>query len=208
MNQKTKQEKIDRLAKAREARYKKNPPAYKQFAASVVAKPDDDEFSLKNVREWIKEAKSLKQSEHRNHVAGVQGALANRVTWESYIGQMESYLRTGDWCSKFAGPRMEKRVKSICVAMAYYPNGKPKREMGVWYPDVRDMWTPELENEERLAYGMKELHYTDSGSILVERSTRTKKKATTTKKKRKPMTAAQKKAFVARMKKAREAKMG
>ena len=50
MNQKTKQEKIDRLAKAREARYKKNPPAYKQFAASVVAKPDDDEFSLKNVR--------------------------------------------------------------------------------------------------------------------------------------------------------------
>ena len=95
----------------------------------------------------------------------------------------------------------------MCLAMAYYPNGKPKREMGVWYPDVRDEWTPELENEERLAYGMKELHYTDSGSILVERSTRTKKKATT-KKKRKPMTAAQKKAFVARMKKAREAKMG
>jgi len=27
-----KQDKIDRLAKAREERYKKNPPAYKQFA--------------------------------------------------------------------------------------------------------------------------------------------------------------------------------
>ena len=75
MTKNNKQERIDRLAKAREARYKKNPPAYKQFAASVVAKPDDDEFSLKNVREWIKEARSLKQAEHRNHVAGVQLSL-------------------------------------------------------------------------------------------------------------------------------------
>ena len=165
-----------------------------------------DRFSLKNVREWIKEARSLKQAEHRNHVAGVQGALARKITWESYIGQMESYLRTGDWCSKFAGPRMEKRVKTICVAMAYYPDGRPKREMGVWYPDVRDVWTPELDNEERVAYGLKPLTYTESGAIQIE-GTR-KKKKTTTKRKRKPMTAAQKKAFVERMKKAREAKMG
>ena len=206
MTKNNKQERIDRLAKAREARYKKNPPAYKQFAPSVVAKPDDDEFSLKNVREWIKEARSLKQAEHRNHVAGVQGALARKITWESYIGQMESYLRTGDWCSKFAGPRMEKRVKTICVAMAYYPDGRPKRGMGVWYPDVRDVWTPELDNEERVAYGLKPLTYTESGAIQIE-GTR-KKKKTTTKRKRKPMTAAQKKAFVERMKKAREAKMG
>ena len=178
MTKNNKQERIDRLAKAREARYKKNPPAYKQFAASVVAKPDDDEFSLKNVREWIKEARSLKQAEHRNHVAGVQGALARKITWESYIGQMESYLRTGDWCSKFAGPRMEKRVKTICVAMAYYPDGRPKREMGVWYPDVRDVWTPELDNEERVAYGLKPLTYTESGAIQIE-GTRKKKKTTT-----------------------------
>ena len=206
MTKNNKQERIDRLAKAREERFKKNPPKYKHYDASVVAKPDDDEFSLKNVREWIKEARSLKQAEHRNHVAGVQGALARKITWESYIGQMESYLRTGDWCSKFAGPRMEKRVKTICVAMAYYPDGRPKREMGVWYPDVRDVWTPELDNEERVAYGLKPLTYTESGAIQIE-GTR-KKKKTTTKRKRKPMTAAQKKAFVERMKKAREAKMG
>ena len=202
---KNKQERIDRLAKAREERYKKNPPAYKQFAPSVVAKPDDDEFSLKNVRAWIKEAREMKKMEHSNHLHGVQGALARRITWESYIGQMESYLRTGDWCSKFAGPRMEKKVKTVCVAMAYYLDGRPKREMGVWYPDVRQEWTSELDNEERVAYGLKPLKYTDTGAILIEGSTRKKKKSTT-KRKRKPMTAAQKKAFVARMKKAREAK--
>ena len=91
--------------------------------------------------------------------------------------------------------------------MAYYPDGRPKREMGVWYPDVREEWTPELDNEERAAYGLKPLNYTESGAILIE-GTRKKKKKTTTKRKRKPMTAAQKKAFVERMKKAREAKMG
>ena len=172
----------------------------------MVAKPDDDEFSLKNVREWIKEAKSLKQAEHRNHVSGVKGALAKKTTWDSYIGQMEGYLRTGDWQSKFAGARMERKVKTQCIAMAYYPDGRPKRELGVWYPDVRAEWTPELDNEERVAYGLKPLTYTESGAIQIE-GTR-KKKKTTTKRKRKPMTAAQKKAFVERMKKAREAKMG
>ena len=98
MTKNNKQERIDRLAKAREARYKKNPPAYKQFAPSVVAKPDDDEFSLKNVREWIKEARAHKMAEHRSHVGGMKGALARRTTWESYISQLESYLRTGDYC--------------------------------------------------------------------------------------------------------------
>ena len=204
MNQ-NKQDKIDRLAKAREARFKKNPPAYKQYDASVVAKPDDDDFSLKSVRGWIKEAKELKKMEHSNHLHGVKGALARRVTWESYIGQMESYLRTGNWCSKFAGPRMERKVKTQCIAMAYYPDGRPKRELGVWYPDVRDVWTPELDNEERVAYGLKPLTYREDGAILVDGRTKKKKKATTNRK-RKPMTEAQKKAFVARMKKAREAK--
>ena len=205
MTKNDKQERIDRLAKAREERFKKNPPAYKHYDASVVAKPDDDEFSLKNVREWIKEAKSLRQAEHRNHVSGVKGALAKKTTWDSYIGQMEGYLRTGDWQSKFAGARMERKVKTQCIAMAYYPDGRPKRELGVWYPDVRAEWTPELDNEERVAYGLKPLTYRPDGAILVEGTRKGKKKKTTTRK-RKPMTEAQKKAFVARMKKAREAK--
>ena len=203
MTKNDKQERIDRLAKAREERFKKNPPAYKHYDASVVAKPDDDEFSLKNVREWIKEAKSLKQAEHRNHVHGVKGALAKKTTWESYIGQMESYLRTGDWQSKFAGPRMERKVKTQCIAMAYYPDGRPKRELGVWYPDVREVWTPELDNEERVSWGLKPLTYREDGAILVEGGKKKKKKTT---RKRKPMTEAQKKAFVERMRKAREAK--
>ena len=195
-------DKIDRLAKAREARFAKNPPEYKMYAKEVVALPDDHDFSMKNVRQWIKEAKAHKQAEHRSHVAGVKGALARRETWNAYVGQLESYLRTGAYCSLFAGGDMEKKVEKSCVAMAYFPNGKPKREFGVWYPDFRCKWTPELENEERESFGMEPLKFTEDGHILVERTSKTTK----TKRKRKPMTEAQKAAFVERMRKAREKK--
>ena len=50
MNEQQKQAAAERLAKAREERYKKNPPKYSQFCKHVVALPDDHEFSLKNVR--------------------------------------------------------------------------------------------------------------------------------------------------------------
>jgi hypothetical protein len=104
----------------------------------------------------------------------------------------------------FAGGDMEKTVQKYCIAMAYYDNGKPKRELGVYYNDYMQVWTPELENEEREAFGMKPLKYNDKGYIMVEGKSITKKKST--KKKRKPMTEAQKAAFVERMRKAREKK--
>ena len=87
--------------------------------------------------------------------------------------------------------------------MAYHSNGKPKREFGVYYKDYMQVWTPELENEERISYGMKPLKFNDKGHILVNsKSKKTKKKQSN----RKPMTAAQKAAFVERMRKAREKK--
>ena len=193
----------DRLAKAREARFAKNPPKYAQYCKEVVALPDDHDFSLKNVRIWIKEARAHKAAEHRSHVAGTKGALARRETWNAYISQLESYLRTGAYCSLFAGGDMNKKVSKVCIAMAYHSNGKPKREFGVYYKDYMQVWTPELENEERVSYGMKPLKFTEKGAILVNStSKKTKKK----KSNRKPMTAAQKAAFVERMRKAREKK--
>ena len=193
----------DRLAKAREARFAKNPPKYSQYCKEVVSLPDDHDFSLKNVRAWIKEARAHKAAEHRSHVAGTKGALARRETWNAYISQLESYLRTGAYCSLFAGGDMNKKVSKICIAMGYLPNGKPKREFGVYYPDYMQVWTPELENEERVSYGMKPLKFNDKGHILVNSVSKKPKKKQSN---RKPMTEAQKAAFVERMRKAREKK--
>jgi hypothetical protein len=203
LTEEQRQARADRLAVAREKRYQENPPAYKQFSPHVVALPDDDDFSLKNVREWIKEARSHKQAEHRSHQAGTKGALAKRITWEGYISQLESYLKSGDYISPFAGGDMERRVGQKCVAMAYFPNGKPKRQIGVWYKDYMTEWTPELENAERLDWGMDELKFSESGSVLVEDKPYDKKADKPTRKKR-TMSPEAKAAFVERMRKARE----
>jgi hypothetical protein len=200
LTEEQKDARAERLAAAREKRYKENPPAYKQFSPYVVALPDDDDFSLKNVREWIKEARAHKQAEHRSHVAGTKGALAKRITWESYLSQLEAYLKSGDYISPFAGGDMERRVSQRCVAMAYFPNGKPKRTFGVWYKDYQTEWTPELENAERLDFGMPEEEYNEQGHRIVTSSSAPNKKV----KKKRTMSPEAKAAFVERMKAARE----
>ena len=43
-----------RLAKMRA---KKKPAEYKNVAKSVLALPDEDKYSMKNIKEWIKESK-------------------------------------------------------------------------------------------------------------------------------------------------------
>ena len=44
-------------ARLAEMRAKKKPAEYKNIAASVLAKHDDDKLSMKNVKAWIKETK-------------------------------------------------------------------------------------------------------------------------------------------------------
>lgn len=201
MTSKQKQKKLDNLAKARAA---KAPPKYSQYSQYVVSLEDDHPFSMKKVRTWIKSAREHKAACHRNHVAGMKGALALKEQWAAYINQLEGYLRSGSYTSMFAGENMEKKVQRVCVAMAYHPNGKPKREFGVYYRDWRCVWGPEQENEERAAFGMEPLEFTNEGYIKVERSSAIKTKSK--KRKRKPMTEEQKAALVERLKLAREAK--
>ena len=86
---------------------------------------------------------------------GDKKALAKYHTYDNYANQLNSYLRSGTYISKFQGPNMEKVTKYKCIAMAYYPDGRPKREIGVWYPDVRAEWTKEMDDNERQAYGLK-----------------------------------------------------
>jgi hypothetical protein len=201
----TKEERVARLAVAREKRLRDNPPAYKEYCQWVVNLPEDDTYSFKNVREWIKEARAHRTAAHMAYKMGGDKSRANYEMWNAYVTQLEGYLRTGGYTSMFSGGSMQSKVKSVCIAMAYYPNGKPKRQMGVYYKDYMQEWTPKLENEERRAFGMEELTINESGAVLVERSSAPSnyKKG---KAKKKPMGILQKQAFVERMAKARAAK--
>lgn len=136
----------ERLAKAREKRLKENPPEYKSIHPDVLARPDTDPWNHKTVKKWIKTQKELAASEKRNVRQNVKGALAKLKSHEGYIRNLETYLRTGTWIDMFWGEYQEKKVKQVCLVMAYHPDGTPKRSVGVWYPDVGE-WTREMEEE-------------------------------------------------------------
>jgi len=137
----------ERLALAREKRLKENPPEYKSIHPSVLEKGDDHAWSHKKVKEWIKTQKGLLSAEKANKRANVKGAIAKVAQIEGYIRNLETYLRTGTYTDMFWGEYQQNRVKTVCLVMAYHPDGTPKRNVGTWYPDIGCEWTKEMEEE-------------------------------------------------------------
>ena len=141
----------ERLAKMRA---KKKPAEYKNIAKSVLALPDDDTYSFKNVKERIKENKLQvsalgQQARSRSGLPkDKQTALNLADSKKAYIRYCEFYLRTGDWIGLFSGANEEHKVVPRCVAMAYYSDGTPKRNVGVWYPDIKKVWTKDMDESD------------------------------------------------------------
>jgi hypothetical protein len=137
----------ERLAIARKKRLIENPPEYKSIHPEVLALGENHIWSMQNVRKWIKTQKELLTVERANVRADVKGSKANAASIEGYINNMESYLKNGVWTDLFWGEYQQNKAKSRCLVMAYYPNGKPKRSIGVWYADIGCEWTREMEQE-------------------------------------------------------------
>lgn len=148
----------ERLAKARAAK-KKSSSAPKNVHPSVAALPDDNVFSLKNVREWIKYNKEMLTEERRSVRSNVKGAEARVASIEGYVRNMDHYIRTGDWVDMFYGKDQNNRIQRKCVAMAYHFEGPfkgmPKRDVGVLYPDV-GVWTQEMHDD---YYGVQQVEH-------------------------------------------------
>ena len=138
----------DRLA---EMRAKKKPAEYKNIAKSVLALPDDDTYSFKNVKEWIKENKLQvtalgQQARSRSGTPKEKQAASNLMdSKKAYIRYCEYYLKSGDWVGLFSGANEEHKVVPRCVALAYYDDGTPKRSVGVFYPDISAVWTKNMD---------------------------------------------------------------
>ena len=137
-----------------EMRAKKKPAEYKNIAKNVLELSDDDKYSLKNVKEWIRESKdqvaafSKTARSIRSTPQDKQKASNAADNKKAYIRFMEHYLKTGDWISTFSGKDETQKVVPKCVAMAYYPDGTPKRNVGVWYPDIEMVWTNEMDESD------------------------------------------------------------
>ena len=48
----------------------------------------------------------------------------------------------------FSGKHEEQKVIPTCIAMAYYPDGTPKRDVGVFYPDIDMVWSKGMDEFE------------------------------------------------------------
>ena len=144
MTEEQKQAARDRLAKARENR---GPSTNKLIAESVRNLPDEDKLSLKNVRPWLKENKELLASMRSFTDSKDSKERGSYQRVETYVSNIESYLRNGVWVDLFYGPQQQNKIKQRVMlnGMAYYANGKPKRTVGVWYEDLAQEWTKEME---------------------------------------------------------------
>ena len=140
----------ERLVKAREKRKEKNPD-YGQSALPIFLKdlPEDHPRHPKKVKEWIKTQKDLVSSARSAVKQKIKGAEAQLAMHEGYIKNMQRYLRDGDWVDDFYGEHQQNKIRHRCVAMAYYDDGTPKRNIGVYYPDLGCVYTQELFNEEK-----------------------------------------------------------
>ena len=168
LSEEAKEKLRNRLA---EMRAKKKPAEYKNISKKVLDLSDDDKYSFKNVKEWIKESKdkvaelskiarSIKSAplEKQKAAAGVDHKKA-------YIRYCEYYLKTGDWISMFSGANESQKVIPRCVAMAYYPDGTPKRSVGVFYPDINAVWTSGMDESEYATLENRE--YVKSGTVAL-----------------------------------------
>jgi hypothetical protein len=125
----------ERLAIAREKRAKENPPEYKSVHPDVLAKGDEHAWSHINVKKWIKTQKELLTIARGDVRRKIKGAEA-RVSSIS-----------GTYIDMFWGEHQQNKCKTVCLVMAYHPDGSPKRNVGTWYPDIGCTWTKEMENE-------------------------------------------------------------
>ena len=147
LSEEAKQKLRDRLAVMRA---KKKPAEYKNIAKSVLALPDDDKYSFKNVQAWIRKSKDM-VAEYNKTARSIrftpqekQRASIAADHKKAYIRDLEYYLKTGDFISYFSGENETNKVIPKCVALAYYPDGTPKRIAGVFYPDINMVWKQEM----------------------------------------------------------------
>ena len=135
-------------------RAKKTPSEYKNISKMVLNLPDDDTYSFKNIKAWIKHNKEMisalnAQARSRNSTDKERRTSENLAqSKKAYVRYCEYYLKTGDWISMFSGQDEEHKVVPRCVAMAYYSDGTPKRSEGVFYPDIAAVWTKNMSETE------------------------------------------------------------
>jgi len=144
MSEEQKKAAVERLAKARAA---KGADGSKSVHHSIRDLPEDHFLHWKKVKEWLKSNQEELKSMRSWKTSKVSKERQEYQDLETYISNMKKYLSGGVWSDFRYGERRESRVQKVCIAMAYYDDGTPKRSIGTWYPDIMRVWTQELKEQ-------------------------------------------------------------
>ena len=122
----------ERLAKARAAKGEsKNLSLHK----NIRNLEDDHPISPTKVKKWLKSNKEALAAAKKDAKTDKK-ANARIGQLETYVTNMERYLRTGVWLNLFYGENQEHKVRRKVTTLAYDKDGNVKREIGVIYPDI------------------------------------------------------------------------
>jgi len=139
---------VERMKKAREAR---GPAKNLSIDESIRDLPEDHPLNPSKVKDWLKYQKDIlksmrgfKDSKDKNE---------RQAYWdtETYIFNLQRYLGDGVYRDHRYGEEKQNRIRYRSVAMAYHSDGTPKRTVGVFYPDIGEEYTQEMENEDNAA---------------------------------------------------------
>ena len=122
----------ERLAKARAAKGEsKNLSLHKD----IRNLEEDHPISPTKVKKWLKSNKEALAAAKKDAKTDKK-ANARVGQLETYVTNMERYLRTGVWLNLFYGENQEHKVRRKVTTLAYDKDGNVKREIGVIYPDI------------------------------------------------------------------------
>lgn len=123
---KAEEKKLKDRERMAELRSRKKPPKMVGVHPTVLALPEDNAFSLKNVKRWIETqegiARSAGQTERSRSTEMSQKkrneAMRKRMDAQGYIRFIKYYIRTGDWIGMFWGEHEQNPTKWRVIAPA------------------------------------------------------------------------------------------
>lgn len=141
---------VERLAKAREAR---GHDGSASVHPSLLEMDEDSAIHWRKVREWVKEINVELRAKKHQRLSKDSKERQEYQTLEAYLGNLRRYLDNGEWVDMYYGRHREHKMNTICIAMAYHPDGSPKRNVGTFYSDIGDVYTQEMKDNDDRVYG-------------------------------------------------------
>mgnify|MGYP000945801465 FL=1 len=108
----------------------------------LIDLPKEPDYFLHpdKVKSWLTTWKLFVTNNKKDEESPDRSIRMRYQSAQSYVTNMQNYLRTGIWNDMWFGERREQKVRLVCKAIAYETDGTVKRNVGTWYPDIQRVW--------------------------------------------------------------------